>query len=168
MNEYAAAWGALPLGSYASLHPQLASSIRCAAQWCTHKLKYLQYSAHPRPLWSGRTKTYTLITTLHMHRGCSMWDYRRRNNLSAPANCVYPGWQRRPLTGPPQSTSEPPLAPASVDPDIVDYFQPRGHAVFSLPDLYFSSKCQFCVRQWAQVTVHQSENQNWNVHIPIG
>lgn len=124
MNEYAAAWGALPLGSYASLYPQLASSIRCAAQWCTHKLIYLQYSAHPR-----RTKTYTLITTLHMHRGCSMWDYRRRNNLSAPANCVYPGWRRRPLTGPPQSTSEPPLAPASVDPDIVDYFQPRGHAV---------------------------------------
>ncbi|KAE8296583.1 hypothetical protein D5F01_LYC05343 [Larimichthys crocea] len=70
-----------------------------------------------------------------MHRGSSVWDYRRRNNPSSPANCVYPGWWRRPLAGSPQSTSEPPLAPASVDLDIVDYFQPWGDATWSR-DLY--------------------------------
>lgn len=107
----------------ASLHPPQHAPCTLA-----HKLTYKYAPTQPSEALAHK-HVLTLITTLHMHRGSSVWDYRRRNNLSSLANCVYPGWRRRPLTGLPQSTSEPPLAPASVDLDIVDYFQPQSRAV---------------------------------------
>ena len=78
----------------------------------------------------------TVITTLHMYRGSSVWNYTRRNNLSSPIHCL-----SRQVERPPQSTSEPLLAPASFDVHIMDlwifYTRAMLLAVFSGPALWF-------------------------------
>lgn len=91
-----------------------------------------------------------VITALHMHRGSSVWEYRRRNNPCSPANCVYPGWRRRPLTGPDSVHLR---APRWLQPLLIQtlwtIFNVRAMllTVYSLPASYFFLKtaCFVCV-----------------------
>lgn len=88
-----------------------------------------------------REHILTVIPTLHTHRGSSVWEHRRRNNPSSPANCVYPGWRRRaPRWAGLSPSSGPLLPPAPVDLDIVGYFKPQFTSLMVCPET-----CTFCV-----------------------
>lgn len=107
--------------------------VPCTSSYRWHAPYALEYStvqhprepsealAHKHARFSLLRCTCTEVPVCGITGGETIWV--------PPANCVYPGWRRRPLTGPPQSTSKPPLAPTSVDLDIVDYFQPQSRAV---------------------------------------
>lgn len=128
-----ATWGNSALCLCASSYPQLGSSFRSAAQWClhsrTHKLTYSTVLTHASSEES-HINTYSLSSLQCTCTEVPVCGITGGETIRVPrANCVYPGWRRRPLAGSPQSTSEPPLAPASVYLDIVDYFQPWSDAV---------------------------------------